>query len=544
MPRTTQDPYETAYENWGRYCNVCGTIVGLQIHHIDGDHRNNDIQNLMPLCASCHQEVTSGNYTVDQVTRQVTVGFSAFYRLAPNTSQPPAKVAAQVAAFYRDFRDVPERENDAKLTLAQDKVEGVFLVDCHLRGQDIATRLDPKTRLRILVGDETAAEEPEDSEEAIAREADENETYAEFGFNREIQERHPVFRRMTDDAAGGRSFLGIVLEWDQLYAPEKPLKILGGQHRCEAVKRVVEQGEEEERFHSVRVHFGLTAEQQAEIIDVYNANIDVPKALWDRIGEQLLGDSSRTWCHQVGLLAPDENFTDKASQRQPMTVQILRCLVLNFFRGKAFGHRSGQFEGSDAEFLDDVDIVPTGSMETYEAYKALALDPNTWTDTAFKEAGGAFTRLHQRQRQSCMDTTGLGRFQNRTLTPALAAGWAYAAGLLSDRPDRLELLYMLADNHDRRISQDPLSAALMSGYSHSRDETTYRGLGTRQNKAEAQKLAYVFLAHANPTMTRNGLQKQLIDYAVGEYHRLLGRLRQTAEEARQAELRKRLERQS
>jgi hypothetical protein len=446
-------------------------------------------------------------------------------------------VAAQVAAFYRELKDVPEREDNAKLTLAQDKVGGVYFCDCHLSGEDVATRLDARARLRILEGDEPRVEEVEAGQTELA---EEDETYAEFGFNREIQEKHPLFRRMISDAEEGRSFLGLVLEWDQFYSPERPLKILGGQHRAEAVNRAIQEGKQPDRLHLVRVHFGLTAEQQAEIIDVYNANIDIPKALWDRIGEQLLGDWSRAWCQKVGLLELDENFTDKTSQPHPITVQIARCLVLNYFRGRNF---AGQFEGPEADFLDGVDIVPTGSLQPHDAYKALATHQETWTDTAFDEAGRSFARLHHQQRQVCLSTAGLARFQNKAVTPALAAGWAYAAGLLASRPDRLSLLYALPDNHDKRISPDPLNATLTSRYAHDRDDTTYRGLGTRQNKAEAQKLAYVFLAHANPQITRNGLKKQLIDYAVGEYYRLLGRLRQTEEEARQAELRKRLERQ-
>jgi hypothetical protein len=539
MVSVGQNPYDAAYEKWGRYCNICRTSLGLQIDHIDGNHDNNDLANLIPLCASCHQEKTNGNYIIDPGTREVTVGFSPYCRLAPGAAQPSARVAAQVAAFYREFREVPQRADNAKLALAQDKVDGVFFVDCHLRGDDIAGKLDSRARLRILEGDDASREEPEDEEAADAQEAEEDETYAEFGFNREIQDRHPVFRRMVEDALGGRSFLGMVLEWDQFYTADRPLKILGGQHRCEAVKRAIERGEESDRFHSVRIHFGLNAEQQAQIIDIYNANIDVPKALWDRIGEQLLGDSSRAWCQRVGLLGPDENFTDKASQRQPMTVQILRCLVVNYFRGRGF---SGDFEGDGAKFLEDIDIMPTGSMEPNEAYKALATQQSTWTDADFEDAGREFARLHQRQKQVCLSTSGMARFQNKTLTPAVVAGWAYAAALLADRPDRLSLLFRLADNHDRRVSPDPLNAAFMSRYSHDKDDATYRGLGTRQNKAEAQKLAYVFLAHSNPNMTRNGLQQQIVDYAIGEYYRLVGRRRQQEEEARQAELRKRLER--
>lgn len=34
-------------------CAICGT-ANPQIHHIDGDHTNNDPLNLLPLCPNCH----------------------------------------------------------------------------------------------------------------------------------------------------------------------------------------------------------------------------------------------------------------------------------------------------------------------------------------------------------------------------------------------------------------------------------------------------------------------------------------------------------
>ncbi|MGH9198703.1 MAG: hypothetical protein ACRD1T_23610, partial [Acidimicrobiia bacterium] len=249
--------------------------------------------------------------------------------------------------FYRELTDVPERANSAKLLLSQDTANGVYFVDCHLSSRDVALRLDPRTRLRVL---ETAGEETETDESEDGNEDGEDE-YSEFGFNREIQERNPIFLRMIEDAKDGRSFLGVVLEWDQNYDPERPLKILGGQHRCESVRRAYEAEEGTSRMHSVRVHFGLSAEQQAEIIDIYNANIDVPKALWDRIGEQLLGSSSLVWAQRVGLIGPEENFSDRVSQSRPLTVQIVRCLVLNYYRGREL---SEPFEGDNAVFVENV----------------------------------------------------------------------------------------------------------------------------------------------------------------------------------------------
>lgn len=41
-------------------CNVCGQadfIFSLVVHHIDGNRDNNDLDNLIPLCRSCHSKV-------------------------------------------------------------------------------------------------------------------------------------------------------------------------------------------------------------------------------------------------------------------------------------------------------------------------------------------------------------------------------------------------------------------------------------------------------------------------------------------------------
>lgn len=38
-------------------CSRCGKPNATDVHHIDGDHRNNDLANLTRLCRSCHVSV-------------------------------------------------------------------------------------------------------------------------------------------------------------------------------------------------------------------------------------------------------------------------------------------------------------------------------------------------------------------------------------------------------------------------------------------------------------------------------------------------------
>lgn len=35
-------------------CGGCGSIKFLEYHHIDGNHKNNNIKNITVLCRSCH----------------------------------------------------------------------------------------------------------------------------------------------------------------------------------------------------------------------------------------------------------------------------------------------------------------------------------------------------------------------------------------------------------------------------------------------------------------------------------------------------------
>jgi hypothetical protein len=49
-----------ALKHYGRKCEICGYdkfVEVLQVHHIDRNKNNHDIENLTVLCANCHKEV-------------------------------------------------------------------------------------------------------------------------------------------------------------------------------------------------------------------------------------------------------------------------------------------------------------------------------------------------------------------------------------------------------------------------------------------------------------------------------------------------------
>jgi len=54
---TSRNYRKKAFEQYEKVCKSCGTDTDIVVHHVDGDRRNNDINNLMPLCERCHKSV-------------------------------------------------------------------------------------------------------------------------------------------------------------------------------------------------------------------------------------------------------------------------------------------------------------------------------------------------------------------------------------------------------------------------------------------------------------------------------------------------------
>lgn len=45
------------FEEYEERCFLCGDDHNIEVHHIDGDRSNNDVDNLMPICPDCHNIV-------------------------------------------------------------------------------------------------------------------------------------------------------------------------------------------------------------------------------------------------------------------------------------------------------------------------------------------------------------------------------------------------------------------------------------------------------------------------------------------------------
>src|ERR1019366_540531 len=71
------------------------------------------------------------------------------------------------------------------------------------------------------------------------------EDQPEYRANREIVTSHMAFERMQQDAKQRRSFSNLVAEFTVEYDSDHPLKIIGGQHRYQAIKEALEVGVDE-----------------------------------------------------------------------------------------------------------------------------------------------------------------------------------------------------------------------------------------------------------------------------------------------------------
>jgi hypothetical protein len=144
------------------------------------------------------------------------------------------------------------------------------------------------------------------------------EEQTEYRANREIVTSHIAFERMRQDAKQRRSFSNLVTEFTTEYDSEHPLKIIGGQHRYQAIKEAFQDGIDE--YHGVKVYFGLDSDQRLDVQLISNTVIAVSADLYDRMQETVRGPELRNWCQKVALLDLGQDFADKRQRGAPITV--------------------------------------------------------------------------------------------------------------------------------------------------------------------------------------------------------------------------------
>jgi hypothetical protein len=294
--------------------------------------------------------------------------------------------------------------------------------------------------------------------------------------NRQLLTDEPAFLQMKEDASKRRTFSNIVAE----YVPGTvlPLKIIGGQHRFEAIRHAA--GNQIDELHGVKVYFGLDMKQRLDVQTISNTNLAISGAWLDRLKETYRGPALRGWCQNVGLLKSGQDFSDRTG-RGKFPVHLARTFIANFYLGK----------GVDTKDFDKTETTPL----LYKAGKDdmawedfLAEHPDVWKDKDLETAGKEFAKLATAQRKAFADQTGASDSMEKALNAAVLSAWAYAAGMYQKNPQRLKRHYALANV----TATDPLNARALAKGRHTTDESNYRGLGYRVDPRERSQMVELF----------------------------------------------------
>lgn len=382
-----------------------------------------------------------------------------------------------------------ESKNKSPIIICQDGKSGSYYIRCSIPANVVCDLLDVSARL---------------------------DPYSNVSFraNRELLLKHNTYKRMKRDGEAGREFSDIIVEHTKEYSPERPLKVWGGQHRSRAIQEAF-QKTGVSRYHGFRVYFSLSKKQRTDLALVSNTNIAVSDDLFDRLQEEtLVGTELREWCWKVGLLESDEDFPDRASTSEKISVRLARTFIVNFFLGKERGEQL-QSDELDKNIYEPYLCESGAELDSEYDRVVDEYGSSLWNDAGLLDTGKAFAELHRTQRNTVKNSDkikNLKGFRNKAFLPSVLSGWSFVAGLLQKYPKRLETHLQIPKTS--RAIPDPLNAKGMSIYRHDKDSKTYRGLGTRSSLLDRHRMAQVFLAKS--TEPNCALDHDLLDKAVSQ----------------------------
>jgi hypothetical protein len=329
---------------------------------------------------------------------------------------------------------------------------------------------------------------------------------SEYRANRQLVDDHAAYKQMESDALKGRSFSNFVCEF--IPGEERPLKIIGGQHRYNAVKGALDAGVNV--VHGLKIYFGLNKDQRLDVQVISNTNITVSKDLLDRMYETIAGSELRDWCQRAGLLAKGEDFADKRKRGSPISVSAARNFIVNFYAGRE----------SASENFSETNTTPvstkSGVQNPPEWARVKKEYPDLWIDDALLTAAKEYANLRQAQEDAFLDKSGKPQpgtsdFRDKANNMAIVAAWAYTSGLLQNNPLRLQKHYDLKS----ASKQDPLKAAILAKARHGTDPDNYRGLGYRTDPQERGRMVELFWIQAEKG---GGLSAKMVEVALEAYH--------------------------
>jgi hypothetical protein len=182
-----------------------------------------------------------------------------------------SSIAQQVKSFSDEF-DLLEKES---LYIFVDLRTNAFFCECHISAKTFIEK--------------STIDVPLDPE-----------NQPDYRANRNLVEGNTAYLQMIEDANKKRMFSNIVCEYNLKYDVDKPLKIIGGQHRFLAIQDAYSNGVDE--YHGVKVYFDLDTDQRLDVQLISNTNIAVSTDLLDRMFETAKGPELRNWCQKVGIL--------------------------------------------------------------------------------------------------------------------------------------------------------------------------------------------------------------------------------------------------
>jgi hypothetical protein len=382
-----------------------------------------------------------------------------------------SEIEKLILSFAESF-NIQEKES---ITVHTDNKTFAFYIECHVHSSDVIGKgtidvpLDP-------------------------------ENQPEYRANREVVEGNVAYVKMIEDAQNRRVFSGIVAEFNPDYESESPLKIIGGQHRYLAIEKALDKGVNE--YHGFKIYFGLNTEQRLDVQLISNTNIAVASDLLDRMFETVKGPNLRNWCQECGLLATNQDFTDKKQRGSQISVRGARTLIMNYLKGK---------EIVDTEF-DTQKTIPVfadtgGTDEEWEKIRDI---PNLWKDPGLKKMGTEFSKLIVAQNNFFKNKPN-SEFSEKAQSYSVIAAWAFTAGVLHKNGVRLQRHYDLSNT----AGTDPLNAAMLAKGRHKTDAENYRGLGTRTDVKDRGRLVELFFLQAEKGI---GITKQLVELAIQKFH--------------------------
>lgn len=316
--------------------------------------------------------------------------------------------------------------------------------------------------------------------------------------NRQLLTDEPAFLQMKEDALKKRTFSNIVAEF--VPGTNLPLKIIGGQHRFEAIRHAAENKIDE--LHGLKVYFDLDMKQRLDVQTISNTNLAISGALVDRLKETFRGPSLRDWCQDVGLLKAGQDFSDKTG-RGTFPVHLARSFIANFYLGKNI----------DTKNFGDAETTPLlyKAGKDDKAWEDFLIEhPELWKDAQLRAAGKEFAKLIAAQRKAFAGKKGQADSSEKALNAAVLSAWAYAAGMYQKNQTRLKRHYSLSDV----TATDPLNAKALASGRHKSDESNYRGLGYRTDPRERGQMVELFniLAEDDEKINSNNVRAAILAY--------------------------------